>query len=1388
MWDGDEKIHLPKTRTKKSFYITSFKGELFYIEPGLVYSLDKDSHKFIQIKQRPKISGKIDRVIISPCGASTLHLPKSDPFLFYHVNSKNGELFSIPFPKRIHTPNSKPKSNNDDGENEKVNAYDQTCSISYLKIPSGEDLLITNPQFMQNNSPNVIFGKPTHFDTKNVTGFSISENRNSMAIAYKNHFYVWQQCRDQVIGTGFWTDLASNQNLKINTNAITMSEKTYGNSNHGFMKPQQIFTLENPNFAPNIPLNSEIAYQDMCVFNNPDEGVGVCCLTMLLPPYRPFDRLYIFNSIANFDQTGNGKYKFHHCDTTMPIIEGIGAPCVWWSVDCRIFVLAVSNSLMIMTRHLRIIKILSLKSIFSPAKVTLSKKNNNGKTVSRDEKPLISDVSWSCQGEFFVVTSNFGQVGIVTRCGKSLKHEICALEAFNTKAVGPLLVTADSVDPSLFNIYSPESLVLRRFNVNRKRIPRDLQSLMSLHFPQTSASKLWDLTLKAILKNGIKDKTSFVRLLYYTDLFRLFPFFSPLRSILLQLFNEGATKALESGNDIFTYFVVRCIFRLTSFETNAYRSIHQMLSKSNDRKDRILYKILDDELNKRDYSITKENVPKSIKLYKENLPKDYENIGKKEMKPQDSRNANLVPLVESVINILYNNDFSQLDSINFNLNVFADLLINLDQPDKAMIVAKHPSVEVEPPQFYIRIVNHYSRDAVNLYVSLLRCIRSSPESEMELRAICLRALINILKQILADSIERWKVTNGKENEKISRLANLEKELQIVIPNNKQQLSDFAVVFSIALCAAGYTACLNYTSQKSTQIPENLRHAIRHLFKLLWFIQWRHQAVKFSSREDIGADSLLRLLAFPEFINITAVKSQLDSFPPYSKEIFKVYIRERPIIEQDPLYPNFLNHCKSKLNYSLLSKVSTTVISMSKICEKIPYSGILIAAIVSHLIPWLRCGITRALVDFKCNEFIPKELIDFEEYKFPRLEQIEEEEEEEEYYSSDSSYSYSEGEFKGETKGKIIIKQADLSQIKSSNSDIKKDNNDEQKPIIKKKKTDKKIKKKKKKKIDTKNLPLISPNSIPYNINQPPQQPQNIVVPLPIYYPVFDAANIHIEQPKEPSDIFGPIWDFKPEDFDEIVEEEEEEMQKEFIEEEEEPQDDDDTEQLPKKPVYADAYTEPVNFQPSKKTVETQFEPPTVRKVKPVVKVFVKKKFVPPPMEEPLQLSISSDESELYIPTASPKLDPKNNPFPLDDGLHKKIDDLFDDINKIPEPQKLPSKPSYVPVKRDIIIPSAKDFEIDRNKYEIDPDAFDFNRKKKQVVKKSHKIRIIDEIQTFSENVHESQPKSRNDRTKSNMMQNTGKVTAPAKEISSEQFKRDKSNQRARLTIKEIDDE
>ena len=175
MWDGDEKIHLPRNKSKKSFYITSFNGELYYIAPGLVYSFDKEAHKFIQIKQKPKITGKMDRVITSPCGAATLHLPKDDPFLFYHSNANNGELFVIPFPKRIYIAQHKTKNNNnDDEEPENQYIYDKTSSIYYLKIPSGEDLLITNPQFMQNNSTSS-FSKPAKFTTKNVTGFSISD-------------------------------------------------------------------------------------------------------------------------------------------------------------------------------------------------------------------------------------------------------------------------------------------------------------------------------------------------------------------------------------------------------------------------------------------------------------------------------------------------------------------------------------------------------------------------------------------------------------------------------------------------------------------------------------------------------------------------------------------------------------------------------------------------------------------------------------------------------------------------------------------------------------------------------------------------------------------------------------------------------------------------------------------------------------------------------------------------------------------------------------------------------------------------------------------------------------------------------------------------------------
>ncbi|KAK8881175.1 hypothetical protein M9Y10_003906 [Tritrichomonas musculus] len=1372
MWDGDEKIHLPKTKSKKSFYITSFKGELYFILPGLVYAFDKESSKFVQIKQKPKLPGKVDRIITSPCGGASLHLPKDDPFIFYHENSNNGKIFAIPYPRRIL--NSKNNS-------EKINTCNAASSISYLKIPSGEDLLITNPEFKQNNSPSFAYGKSNSFTTKNVFGISISENRNSIALAYKEHLYIWQQCCEQVIGTGFWTDLSGNQDIKINTGAITMNGKTYGKSNHGCMKPQQVFTLEDPNFAPTIPINSEIAYQDMRVFNNPDEGVGVCCLTMLLPPYRPFDRLYIFNSITNFDKQENGKYVFQRYDATMPIIEGVGAPCVWWSIDCRLFVLAVSQSLMIMTRHLRIIKILPLKSVFSTVKTTIKHEN---------EPPLVADISWSCQGEFFVVTSVQGQVGIVTRSGISLKHSICALEAFNIKSIGPLLVTADSVIPTLFNIYSPDSLILRRFNLNKTRIPRDLQGLMSLQFPQVSSSKLWDITIKAILKNGISDKTSLVRLLYYTDLFCLFPYYSPLRSLLVPLFEDGAMKAFKSGDDIFTYFVVRCIFRLTRVETKAYSLIHKRLSQSKDRKDRVLFKILDDELNKRDYSITNEEVPRQIKIYQQTLPKEYEMMGKIKTRPYASRNANLDALVDAVIDVLYNNDFGALNSVICNLNIFAELLIHLDQPDKAMVVARHPSIDCDPAQFFIKIATHYSKDAAKLYVSLLRCIKAAPESEMDLRAICVRAIVNILKQKLADSIQKWKNVNKREKETISKLANLEAELQIVHPKDVKQLQDFGIIFAIALCAAGYTACLNYVCLRSTQIPENLRSSVRHLFHLLWFIQWRNLVINAPSNEEIKADALLRLLAFPEFININSVKSQIESFGDYSEDIFKIYIRERPIIEQDPKYTDFLSHCKSKLNYPDLSNVSTSVISMSKISEKIPYSGILIAAIISHMIPWLRCGIPRALANLSCYDSIPKKLIEFEDYKFPSADQDYDYYEEEEEYSSSSSYSsyLSEGEYKGPTKGITTVKQTDLSKIPKVIEDKQPKVEKKQKiePVIKKRR-------KSKKKAHIK-AELLMPSNKPYTNAKPfeyqnhPQPP--VVIHIPNYYPVIDPPTINVEPEPEKPDVGAPIWSFCPNDFvnpqpSEIIIEEEEE----FVEEEEEK-----LPEAPPKPVYVNISTDPINYGPPRKTVETQFEPPPQPpKKKPIVRIIKKKQFVPPPMEEPLQLSISSSESDLYLTPMIPKRDPANDPFPLDEGLRKKIDDKINDINKIPEPQKLPPKPMYVPVKRDIVIPSLDDFSIDKNKYELDPDAFNIKKEKKETMKRIQAIQTIQNAQEFHIDnemnlTNNTKPQNKNLKRKPKREQTRNKMSNPANEIVAEQFKRDLENQKINYSIKQIDDE
>ena len=1352
MWNDDGIRILP--RSKQNFFVSSYKNDMYFIKPGQFSIYKKKDREFEKIKETPKISGKIEKVVISPCGSCSLHLPKKVPHLAFHENSKNGIVFVISFPAEI--------------EETEINED----ILKKVRLTSGKYIYLTLPQEeLKVGGPcqccSCCNSGENDFFSNNVQGMAISEFQNVIVVAYKEDIWVWQQFSEEIIGCGYWTQLNENQELKISTNAVPniWIDKKYRRSSHGFMKPQQAFSLSNPNTSPIIPENSPVVYQDLCVFRNPCEGTGLCFLTMILPPYRPFETLYIFNSICYIKED---KTIYERRDLTIPIIEGYGGPCVWWSVDCRFLVIAVSKSIIILTRYLVIISIVPISSIFI------------------GQESLIADVSWSCQGEFFLVTSYTGQIGVVTRCGKTMKHELCSLEHFDHK-FKPLLVTADSSDPSLFNIYSPSSRKMRQLKIDLKKIPRDLQVLMSLQFPQTSVAKLYNAAVDAIKKNGASDRMRFIKLLYYTAIFRIFPYMSPLRYYLVPLFEEGSLKALEDGDDIFTYFVVRCIMRISGITTKAYLEIHRRLSKSKHSKDHVLYKILDDELNHRDYTVTKVPLHHSIKVYSKSQSEITEKIP-----PHHGLNADIIKLIEIVTNVLYHNDFFDLSLMSAHLKIFADLLIHLDQPSKALMVSKNISDGIKPAEFFVKICIYYANSAPKLYAALMACIEQSPEDEDDLRGVCLKAMINIIKQKISELVP---IRNDKNRKYISQFAILEKELEFVIPTKQDQLDDFGVIYSIALCVATYKYCMYYLTGKSEKTPELLRSAIKELFQLLWFIQWRFLAIYASGRSSIAKEALLRLFAFPDFINVLAAKSQLDSIEDISKEVCNLYMDNNPDPEKDPYYSNFLESCMIKLDPIIFSKVSFAALRFCKVEKDIPYSGLLIAAIISHMVPWLRCAIPRAISKFRCYEKVPNELLNFEEYHFPS--EVQEEEEEDIYsYSESIDYSYysssyrlSDGEYQGSTKNATIVKQIDPKEVTPD------------KPIQNPKKS-KHEKKPKKAKAPTPDTSKKKDKKMPSQPKVfPVQQPQQIIpLPTPIYYPQMAPTVIYkpIENPYKNE--FTPIWDFSPSDF--VVPEPEPEKK----------------EEVKPTPVYVDIYTEPVKYPPTTKNAETQFEPPPPpRKVKPLVKKY-RRKIEPVQTEKPFDFSMSSTESEVFF-GVEPFKDSKAefDPFPLDDGLHKKIEDLINDMTSIPDAQNLPSKPEFSPTKHEIHIPSLDDFQIDKSKYDLPKEDEEFQYYNKKL--KAHppnptkKAQIAHEVQINQTHTikktslkESSKPKStpndfkeveslirphplkkkkkRTDTSKTSITVN--KPDSTVKRIDTENFLKDLSKQKVKTSLKEID--
>lgn len=1231
MWVEESTYKLPKT--KRIFQITSVKGELFFVKPGTAFNYSKKNNVFNKIKMLLPLKDRVDRVAISPCGRSSLHLLKEYPLLAYHENKGDPTIVAFPVPKTIHG------RKKDDG----LAAIDAVA-------PDAQELSMTyEPVFLQNNPISQFFSKFAYSTFgSHVTGVSICEDGHVIALAIDSQFWVWHQYPENVLGVGIWTDLTANQKFMVTTHSNHPETINLNMKYHGFHRNKQTFTLH-PVLAPNVPQNYAVSFQDIATFDNPDEGIGVCCLTAVLPPCRPYNELQLYISICYLSK--GSEPVFDREKLFLPtILEGFGGPCIWWSVDCRFAVIAVSQSLVIVTRYLNIIEILPLEDIFP------------------GEEPLVSSVAWSCSGEFFLITSIQGSISGVSRDGQSLRHMLCALEPF-TNTMIPILVAADSKDPGLFIIYSEKKF--RPLRIDTRKIPRNLQTYMSLQFPQKTANDYYDKTVAAIKENGVSDPISLVRLLFYTDLFRIFPYMSPLRYLLFTMFEEGARKSFDCGNYNFTYFIIRCIFRITDKDVDTYRLMMERLSYSTDKKHRLLYQILDNEVNQRDYILSHQHLNKRITVYDcfiDDENEEDKNVLIKKIKPYNGRDVELLPLIQFVKDVIYNNDAHELKSINCDLNPFLNILIELGQFENAMKVSNHRTIILEPAQIFAKIVDIHKDDAAALYRALISCIAASPDDENELRSVCLKAIIEILKERIGNSIP-------KKGQFISPLVPLEEDLELFVPESLDHFNDFAIIFEIALCTADFPACKNFFDRKPNETHQYLRDSVRTLFSLLWFIRWRYLAIVETARIGHGNDATLRLLSFPDFVKTETALQQIEAAPKevFSKEVYALYMGNGTrMFEDDPAFPEFAAEMSVKIDPRTLSRVSKATLQFGSEEEnEVPHSKLLVSAIVSHIVPWLRCGIARALAGFKCREEVPQELLDFEELDLPSAPPPKREiETKPEVDLAPDNLDIELSPIKPKKKKRRPKPRNEIT-IELSESDLS----------FTKPKKKKKSKPKKPLTIDDISAaPPIYPQPPPQNIPPYPYYPPPPPPPtIPMYYPYPEVP----EEPEPDDQPFLPIWDFNPNDFK--IEEEEED-----VGEVSKP-----SKKGPKRPASPTPSPPKHDVSmstsdiPKLTTVSTQAEQPP----QPRPLVILRSQQKPKDLGDTFDFSMSSSLSDIQISEPIKRTIPVVNPFPLDDGLHKKVEMLLDEVRGIPDAPELPEAPKFVPPPiYDLPKPTFKDLE------------------------------------------------------------------------------------------------
>ncbi|OHT02606.1 hypothetical protein TRFO_07018 [Tritrichomonas foetus] len=1198
MWLAPKLGNLP--RTQKSFYLTSTNGEKFLVKPGKAFIFRNSTWNLVRAVGN--LNNKISRVVISPTGNTSLHLPKMTGLLATHMNNADALVITLPLPSSAHVSRDAP-----------ITATDTVA-------PSGEAMVVTSPHQTVGDMP-FIFGlqnkKMSDFPS-HVHGLATSENGEAIALAVDDQFWIWQQLPEYEKGIGFWLDLTSNQRFSVGVESnhpISQSGRVY----HGYMRPQQYFTLH-PVLAPNLPQNSAISYQDLCMFDNPDEGRGICCLTALLPPCKPFDTLYLFNSICTFK---GFKPVFQRADITLPVFDEASGPCVWWSRDCRLAVIAVGNNLIIVTRFLRPIAIIPLNEIFA------------GNDL------LVSDVAWSCGGQFFLLTSTQGKIGAVTRSGKSMRHSICHLTPFSDKKI-PLMISGDSKDPSLFVVYSNEKW--RELKIDISMIPQTLENLMSLHFPQKSVYPYWEPTIKEIKETGFVDIPNLIKLLYLTDLYRIWPYQSPLRYLLFQLFEAGVKNLLNTNQDLYAFLLIRCILRLTELPVSSYQVIIDRLKGSKLKRDKLLLKIIQDELDKKDYVISKTpSIGSNIKMYD---PTEEDKEQMMELKqPHNGRNIDLFALVKAVKNLLYASELDpEIYEINVNLALLMEIMVQFGRFDRAILLAKHPSIASDPTQLYHRIASLHPDEPGLLFRAMTICIKAAPDDEMNIRAVCVKALTNILKQRIADSSPT--AASGR-TKLLSSIIIIEEDLELIVPENVKQLDDFAVILGIAFAAAHYPACSNYFNGKSNLIPEYLRYAVRELFSLVWFIRWRHAAIFDTAKTGHASNATLRLLAFPEFVNQRAARAQIYAAGEamFSPDIYVLYMNggSSPMYEKDPIFVDFAAECSNRITPRALSRISAAVMQLSNADDDIPRSGILFATIISHIIPWLRCGIPRALSGFKCNDVVPNELLEFEDFSLPQAPPPE--------MKIETNVLFNDGDISEEEevieppppppKPKPVIPPEESS---SEGEFIPEPEPEPVKPKRRPTKHSQKPKPKPKphhrKKPVKDNTPSgappprgpklkllsLDPNAAPPRTSPAPNF--NYLPPQPQVPPYFMQ-----QMPQRP---YNPIWDYDPSKWAPKPKEKPP-PQKEDV------------------PVQAQVETKPV-------------------KSKPLVIISSKQK----QPKKPDDFTMSSTSSLSDIAVSEPRKGPIPNvdPFPIDDDLHNRIEKLLDEAEKSLDPNDLPPPPQF----------------------------------------------------------------------------------------------------------------